>query len=510
MCSSNASHWREAEQRELKSLRDFCTSTPCFLPRGESAVGSRWVYTRKPNGDFKARLVAQGFSQRPEDIGDTYASVIKLATLRALLAVAAAHGLILQQFDVNTAFLHSPLEEQVFMRQPPGYATGPPGTVWRLHKALYGLKQSPRAWHSTLRARLLEAGFTVAESDPSMFVMHSDEGRLLALVYVDDGIVGGVDAAGVQRVLEIIQSCFDVRLLGEPSSFIGLQISRDLAAGTLKISQERATLALVDRFAEHLLPDAARVPMDPAISLQWGVGLPMQADESLYPQLVGCLMHIAMSTRPDIAHAVGTLARYTKAPMQVHWLAALQVLRYLRGTASHGITYGRSRGLQIYCDSDFAGCPDTRRSTTGACVVLHGGVVDYSTRLQPTVAVSSCEAEYQAASAAVRMALWQRKLLPELGLDIAGDRVPAAAPAQVLGPVLINCDNQGAIALLRNPQSTARSKHIDVIHHFARERVLSGEVEFVYCRSADNLADCFTKSLTAAKLAPCLAGLGVG
>ena len=215
-----------------------------------------------------------------------------------------------------------------------------------------------------------------------------------------------------------------------------------------------------------------------------------------YPELVGSLQHLANCTRPDLAQAVSTLARYSKAPREAHWHAALNVLRYVSGTLSRGITYCRDApAYDAFCDANYGGDVDSRRSTTGYVFMMSGGAVSWQSKLQATVAVSTCEAEYQAAGAAIREAVWLRKLLPELGVDVSG-------------PLTLKGDNQAAIALLHNPMSTTRSKHIDIVHHFGRERVLRGEVAFEYCASKDNVADCLTKPLPATGWLPLLGWYG--
>ena len=169
-------------------------------------------------------------------------------------------------------------------------------------------------------------------------------------------------------------------------------------------------------------------------------------------------------------------------PTEAHWQAALRVVRYLAGTAEDGVTFGRSGETLVgYCDADYAGDMDTRRSTTGYVFLMFGGAVSWSSRLQPTVAASTVEAEYLSAAQAVKEALWFRKLGGDLGLN--------------LGTVHIYCDNQEAIRLLKHPIASQRSKHIDVIHHFARERVARKEVGFVYCKTEDMKADILTKAL---------------
>jgi len=207
-------------------------------------------------------------------------------------------------------------------------------------------------------------------------------------------------------------------------------------------------------------------------------------------------MHLAVTTRPDIAFAVGALARHLAKPNSAHWAAVKGVLRYLAGSADVGITFlGSKQPLAAYCDADYAADKDTRRSTTGYVFVLYGGAVSWQSKRQPTVAASTTEAEYQAAAAAVREALWLRKLLSDLDISC--------------GTVCIQADNQAAIKLLNNPLVSARSKHIDVMHHFARERVLRKEVAFQYISTDLQLADMFTKALPCGKHEFCCQGVGL-
>ena len=215
-----------------------------------------------------------------------------------------------------------------------------------------------------------------------------------------------------------------------------------------------------------------------------------------YSELVGSLLYLATCSRPDIQYAAGALARHLAAPARQHWEAAKGVLRYLAGTVDVGLVYGGGPAELVgYCDADFAGDLDRRRSTTGYVFIMHGGAVSWRSRLQPTVAVSTMEAEYMAAAQAVREGLWLRKLQQDLG-----------EPA---GAIRIRCDNQGTLKLLKNPVSSQRAKHIDVTHHFVRERVERGEAEFAYCPSTMMLADCLTKALPAQQFVACCSGVGL-
>ncbi len=225
-------------------------------------------------------------------------------------------------------------------------------------------------------------------------------------------------------------------------------------------------------------------------------GEPLDTMRFPYNECVGSLLHLSVCTRPDIAQAVGALARYMAAPTVEHWEAALGVVRYLVGTADYGLTFGGSNEtLMGYCDADYARDLDSRRSTTWYVSLMFGGAVSWSSRLQPTVAVSTIEAEYLSVGQAVKEALWFRKLGADLVLN--------------LGHVQIYCDNQGAIQLLKHPIASQRSKHIDVIHHFAKERVARKEINFVFCRTEDMKADILTKALAPGKFKKCRKMIGI-
>jgi hypothetical protein len=240
------------------------------------------------------------------------------------------------------------------------------------------------------------------------------------------------------------------------------------------------------------------VPMSPSIKLtKTEPGQELDKTAHGYCELVGSLLYLSVCTRPDIAYAVGALARHMSNPSMDHWTAAKGVLRYLAGTADYGIYFkaGTTGELVGYCDADYAGDISTRRSTTGYTFILHGGCISWSSRLQPTVAVSTTEAEYMAAAAAIKEALWLRTLMLDFGIKI--------------GALDIRCDNQGAIRLLKHPIASARSKHIDVIYHFARERVARQEVKIQYCSTEHMIADCMTKALPVSKIESCRIAMGV-
>ena len=503
----DAEKWKEAVQAELASLHAHGTWVlvdSSSLPPNTKLIDSRWLFKTKRNADgtiakYKARLVARGFMQElGVDYEEVYAPTSKHTTVRAVLALAAAKGLTVRQCDVVTAFLHGNLEEEVYMKQPQGLEAGSPGMVCKLRKSLYGLKQAPRAWHTRLRSELMALGFTPANADASLFTRRESDGSLTILVaYVDDCLIAG-RGENPDVVIQQLKKVFNLTDLGSPNVFVGLEIKRDSAAGTIRISQSRMARDLVNKFGlgECKLKNT---PLSVGTRLVRDEGEPLDQNHSRsYRELVGSLLYLACCTRCDIAHSVGVLSRFMATPTASHLTAAKGVLRYIASTIDMGITYGKDVKSELYgfCDADFAGCPSTRRSTTAYAFNLYGGVISWASRLQPTVAVSTAEAEYMSAAAAVKEALWLKTLMSDLGMTLSP-------------PLIIFGDNQACLKLLKHPIASARSKHIDVLYHFARSHVESGAIEFQYISTSRMAADCLTKALPEASFNNCLASLGM-
>lgn len=498
MASDEASMWQQAMDEEYASLLANQTWTLERPPPGIKPIPTKWVYKLKRGSDgaverYKARLVVQGFRQREGiDYDEVFAPVGKYSTLRAILAHAATTDLDIHQLDFKTAFLNGELEEQVYAQQAPGYKEGPPGSCYRLHKALYGLKQAPRAWHLTLKHELERIGYRPSEADAGLFISTSGPPTFL-LTYVDDILIIPTDSSMLNGIKSQLLSAFEARDLGPASFFLGMDIIRDRQARTIKLAQGRL---ITDLLTKHGMTEAKPLstPLSPATKLTKD-GEPLDLQTYGYSQLIGSLMYISICTRPDISQAVGTLARYMACPTVIHWQAAKGVLRYLAGTSTYGITYGPGSSLELYCDADYAGDIDTRRSTTGYVSILNGGAVSWSSRLQPTVAASTTEAEYMAAASAVKEALWLRNLLTDLGLSYP--------------TISIKADSQSAIKLLKNPVFSMRSKHIDVIYHFARERVTRKDVSFSYTKTEGMVADALTKPVPKIKFDFCRSSMGI-
>ena len=213
-----------------------------------------------------------------------------------------------------------------------------------------------------------------------------------------------------------------------------------------------------------------------------------------YAKAVGSLMYAMVCTRPDISQAVGIVSRYMHDPGKEHWQAVKWILRYILNTVDVGLVFERDEkvGNYIvgYCDSDYAGDMDKRRSTTGYVFTLANAPVSWKSTLQSTVALSTTEAEYMAVTEAVKEAIWLYGLLDELGI---GHKY-----------IKVHCDSQSAIHLAKNQVYHARTKHIDVRYHFVREILEEGEIQIQKIPTTENPADMMTKVVTAVKFQHCL------
>ena len=419
-----------------------------------------------------------------------------MESVRLLLNIAAAKDWDIQQIDVKTAFLYGflPADEAQYLEQPEAFAEpGKEDWVWCLQRGLYGMKQSGCIWNKTMHKAMLSWGFKRLHADPCVYYRVTPLGTVLSAVHVDDFLIVSSTPDASRSFKEELKSLWTISDLGEACFCVGIAISRDWANRLVSISQT----ALIDRVIlqfGQMDADPISTPMDPSVAKS--LTRPSPSDPPLsdndsrelaripYRSLVGLLMYLAVGTRPDISFAVACLCQFLDCYRRAHWNAAICVVRYLKGTRLLTLTLGGNPELDLvgFSDSSYADCPDTARSTMGYCFSVGGAVFTWSSRRQKTVSNSSCEAKYIALSEASREALWLRQFLREVHL---------LKPA----PTVILCDNNGAKALSSDPTHHSRSKHIDVRHHFVRERVDDGSLTIWHVPGYDNVTDIFTKAL---------------
>jgi len=482
--------WRAAADDEYNSLIKNKTWDLVKLPSGRQPITSRWVFKVKPQGDgterYKCRLVARGFSQRfGYDYQETFSPVVKMETIRILLCIGHQLRFTTEQLDVETAFLHGELQEEIYMIQPEGYQQGGDEIVCRLNKSIYGLKQASRNWNHTFTNFLKRFNLRQLKSDTCVFVSgkfdtETRQGEILIVcVYVDDCLVMSNVAQLVNDCLDHLRGNFNIRV-AELGNFIGLQCERDGEA--LLIHQQKYIDKLLVRFEMADAKDS-ELPMSTGVKFsRFGTSDVVSKQVSVdYRQAIGALLYLASGSRPDISFAVNVLSRFVNDPRLAHWNGVKQILRYVKYTRAACIRIRRSTVFELkgFSDADLAGCVDTRRSTTGVLILLTGAPIIWKSTRQSVVATSTCEAEYVAASTAAKEIVWVRSLIMELGFHLP------------LTELLI--DNQGCIRVVNNDQTSSKTKHIDIRLHHVRELV-GEQIVVKYTESGDQLADILTKA----------------
>jgi hypothetical protein len=469
-CLPKWPQWQAAMEEEMRRIKELGTWVLVPKPAEVNVVGCKWVYKLKRDAKgnitrYKARLVAQGFTQVPGvDYVDTFAPVAKFSTLRVLLALAAHNDWEVHQMDVKNAYLNGTLTETIFMRQPPGFIdAGNPKHVCRLVRGLYGLRQSGRVWYQMLTHAFKDLRFAVCAVDHTVFVSQGVEAKVIVGASTDDLLMISESLDRLERVKRGLEKHFEMTDLGEVHWLLGVEIRHDRANRTLSLSQGAYTKTILARFN---LENASTVamPMDPGQRLSKTQSPSTQEEiedmaDVPYRELVGSLMYAAVATRPDIAHAITALSQFLENPGRAHWQAVQRVLKYLKGMADYVLMYGLEKGVGMpegspvgYTDSDFAS-QEHRHSVSGYAFLVHGGAVSWSSKTQAIIALSSTEAEYIAGTHAAKEAKWLSMLLADIGMG----------PPR---PFPLFADNLSAIALTKDNAFHSRTKHIDIQYHY--------------------------------------------
>jgi histone deacetylase 1/2 len=314
--------WKEAMDDEYKALVDNKTWHLVPHKKGRNLIDCKWVYRIKRKADgtidrYKARLVAKVFKQRYGiDYEDTFSPVVKASTIRLVLAISLSKGWSLRQLDVKNVFLHGVLEEEVYMKQPPGYENpSAPYHVCKLDKSLYGLKQAPRAWFAKLSSKLQELGFLASKADTSLFIYIKSGIIIFVLVYVDDIIVTSSSNKAITSLLQDLSSTFALKDLGDLHYFLGIEVKRFNQG--IVLTQQKYALDLLNRVGLKACKTLS-TPLSASEKLSITEGeLLGPEDGTRYRSIVGALQYLTL-TRPDIAFSVNKVCQFLHAPTTVH------------------------------------------------------------------------------------------------------------------------------------------------------------------------------------------------
>lgn len=478
--------WKKAIDSEYQSLLKNKTWTACDLPKNRNAISNKWVFKLKRKADgtvdkYKARLVARGFSQKLGfDYNETYAPVAKLVTLKILLAIASKEDMHIHQMDVKCAFLNGELNEDIYMQLPDGFNKG--NKVCKLNKALYGLKQASRAWNEKFNEFMIRIGFTRCKSDQCLYVKEANGVICYVLLYVDDTLIICRDIKMISTVKRLLSKEFEMTDVGRASSFLGMQIEHDMKTGSITLSQSQYLQNVLKKFGmEDSKPKST--PMEKSLHLEKGDE--NNCSKCPYRELVGCLMYATVTTRPDLCAATGYLSRYQSCFDDRHFNHAKHILRYIKGTIDLKLVFNRHDDKQTligYSDSDWGGDKNDSKSTSGYVFKLFGNTISWASRKQPTVSISSTEAEYVALAEAICEGEWIKKLLAEL-------KIPFTEPIPLFE------DNTSCIKIAEEPREYKRMKHLDIKYDFIRDMVSKGKYELFYISTDEQVADIMTKAL---------------
>ncbi|XP_071708801.1 uncharacterized mitochondrial protein AtMg00810-like [Rutidosis leptorrhynchoides] len=366
------------------------------------------------------------------------------------------------------------------MHQPIGFKDrSRPNHVCLLKISFYGLKHAPHAWYQRFADFVYTIGFSHSKCDHSLIVYHKGTDIAYLLLYVDDIILATSSNQLRDQLMCKLGNEFAMKDLGPLSSFLGISVSRNIHR--LFLNQSAYARDIISQ-AGMTSCNPITTPVDTHGKQSASPSDPYH-DPSYYRSLIGALQYLTF-TGPDISYAIQQICLHMHAPHEAHMLTLKRIIRYIKGTISHGIviTKSPSHSLVSYTDVDWAGCLDTRRSTSGYCVYLGDNLISWSSKRQPTISRSSAEAEYRGVANVVAESCWLRNLLLELCYPISK-------------ATLVFCDNISAIYLSGNPVQHQRTKHIELDIHFVWEKVSRGEVRILHVPTRYLLANIFAKGL---------------
>ena len=504
-------HWLAAEELEMAGLikrkvwERVLRST--LLP-SDTIFQTRFHYKiKRKGGKFdkcKVRLVVRGDRMTKKDdsgVGDfedAFSSVPHASGLRLLLAIATQHNMHTDHVDISQAFTQGELlpgdgqNGKVYISAPPGYPEDP-AYCYLLKRPLYGMPSAARAWFTTMSEFLQNEGCSKVGYEESMWQVTQNGHNIVLAAHIDDFVIACADRPTLDSFRSRLLEVFDGTYEGEIRTYLGCEITRDLDNGITILSQKHYAEEILRTYGSwDVTPSSTILPPGKRLEMGDTIIVPDKIFHLRYRGIVGSLGYLVNMTRPDLAFAYSELSKYVQCPQPHHMLAAQYVLRYLRGTYELGIRYHRNAfnpdQLWGWVDADWAGDLETRRSHTGYVLMLNGGPISWKSRRQDSVALSTSEAEYMAASLCGQEVVYIRAILRDFGV-------------QQTQPTLIYEDNLACIAMSVNPVRRKHSRHIDIRRHYIRELCLGNLVKLVPLRTNLMVADALTKSLPAPGLA---------
>jgi hypothetical protein len=518
MRGDNRDEFLSAMGEEIAALEAHGTWTIVkkeTMPQGSNLLPGTWALKTKryPDGRMrkhKARFCVRGDKQiAGVDYFESYAPVASWSTIRMVMNLAIQQGWATRHTDFSNAFVQATLAEEVYVELPEMFRDehengSKDGVVLKLHKSLYGLVQAPRTWYHHLQKGLHQLDFKVSPLDPGMYY-----GRgMILITYVDDTLFFGPDLKAIEQVITDLENLGYglTREEGDETTafaFLGVSITPDPLTKMLKLTQA----GLIKKVLEATQMSDCNTRGSPSLISPLGTDAtgPQRKEPWNYASIIGMLMYLSSNAHPEIQFSVHQCARFTHCPRASHEEAIKHICRYLQGVKDNGLTFQPSPSLQLDCyvDADFAGLwnyecdqdPVCVKSRTGYVMTLGGCPIQWSSKLQTEIALSTTEAEYIALSQAMRELLPLRRLLSEI---VAEMNLSGATDSVIKSTVFE--DNNGAISTATSVKMTPRTKHIGVKYHFFKSHLTDGS-GITLDKIDTNLqkADIFTKGMAPQK-----------
>jgi len=483
---SDKNEWLKSVNEELENMKTLQVfESTEKVPEKANITASRWIFKYKKNskGEIikrKSRLVAKGFTQQKGiDYHETFSPTLKSDSIRIFTALAVQNKFNIHQIDINAAYLNAPLKEEIYMKPPKGHEDYNK-RYWKLKRAIYGLKQSGKQWNDELHKYLTKIHYKRIISEPCLYIKENKNNKIIGLlaVYVDDILLSG-DETTINQTKTLIKNKFKIKDIGKVNYIIGIKFIKHKHGYFL--NQTRYIEEILDKFnMRNTTPSRNTKPVEDEELRK------IKFDQTKYRSIVGNLLYLAISTRPDIIYSVGRAARKSKNPTSEDWLNIMKILKYLKGTINYGLNFTKQKEIMAYVDADYAGDPDSRRSTTGFLITIGGTPTSWCSKLQHCISTSTAEAEYYSLSECSKHCVWYLNLLNELNTNLTN--------------IEINVDNKAAIYNAKNHSINPKTKHMDIRVHYIRELINNRKIKLKYIKSQYNLADGFTKYLSSAQM----------
>ena len=486
--------WREAIEKELVDMKTknvWEIINKSDVPENRRCIKCKWIFKVKRNGVYRARLVACGYSQVPGiDFNESFAPVINDVSFRIMLVAKLVWNLKASIIDVETAFLHGNLKEEIYMDVPPGLNVDPTKCL-KLKRTIYGLVQSAREFYKKFTDVLKIIGFSGSKSDPCLWTKWTDNHVILIGIYVDDCLVIGDEEKIKNLVDELKIHGFNLKVEEELVDYLSCRIIENEHNNSILMLQPHLISGLIEKFGlevkDKKMFKTPGTPRFKVIRSTEDMDLIDEKMQSKYRSGVGMLLYLTKYSRPDICNVVRELSKCVDGATIGTYLEMLRVIKFVIDTKTFGLKMSpkienQNWTLKVFCDSDWAGDPETRISVTGFIIYLLNVPICWRSKGQRGVTLSSSEAEYVAISEAAKEIKFIFYLLKDIGVDV-----------QL--PIVVKTDNIGALFMSQNASTGVRTRHIDTRYHFIREIIDDGLIKIEFVRSKENDSDIFTKNV---------------